>query len=400
MKLIERPKYINKIRPYYRKQLIKTITGQRRSGKTFLLYLIEKDLLQKYPQANIIFIDKEKIEFDNIIDYRQLYDFVGSRLKPEYNFVFINEVQRIKEFEKALLDMQTNPEIDIYITGSNAQLLSSEFATLLSGRQLSIHLLPLSFPEFLRFNNLDATEQSLFLYMKYGGLPYLIHLSKDDEVIYDYLQNVVDTIIYRDILSRFNVRESFILTDILKFLATSVTGLVSAKRVVNFLKSQGINKSLTSIIEILDYLDSAFIVSRARRFDVRGGKVFEKKYKFYFEDAGIRNALAGLRQTDFGKVAENLVYNHLRYLGYTVYVGQLYDTEIDFVAERKGERKYIQVAYRLSDDKTVKREFGNLLNIKDNYPKYVISNDVFSAPNTYKGIKHLTLLDFLTLEEF
>jgi len=392
---INRERYLDKVRPYYQKQLIKVLTGQRRVGKSYILQQVAEDIRNRHKRAHIIYIDKEQFEFDQIRNYRDLHQFVKNHSVDSMNYLFIDEIQEINGFEKALRSLLAKGNYDIYCTGSNAQLLSGELATLLSGRQISVHIYSLSFHEFKIFHQLEHNQETLMKYLKFGGLPYLIHLPLTEEIIFDYLKNINATILFRDIVSRYEIRDVAFLTNLLRFIADNVGNLTAAKRISDYLKSLGDSKTPFVISNYLSYLENVFYIIRAQRQDIQGKRIFEYSSKFYFQDLGLRNAAAGFKPDDINKLIENVVFMHLLLNDYQVHVGKTGMKEVDFIAERQGEKTYVQATYLLSDNRIIEREFGNLLSIKDNYPKYVVSMDQFNAPGTYKGIKHLPLLDFL-----
>ena len=396
-KIIKRPAYINKIRPYIRKNLIKVLTGQRRVGKSYLIFQLMEEIYQETPDANIIYINKEDLQFDFIKDANDLNSHIQSLLKSDdRNYIFIDEIQDIEGFEKALRSLLLDENNDIYITGSNAKMLSGELATYLSGRYIEFNVYSLSYPEFLLFHQIEDTDHNMNHYFKYGGLPYLINLPLNDQV-FEYLKSVYSTIIFRDVLGRYNLRNSNFLERLVHFLADNIGSLFSAKKISDFLKSQQTNLSPNLIQQYAGYLCNAYIIHEVGRYDIVGKKIFEIGNKFYFENTGLRNAIIGYRINDLGKLLENVVYNHLLYMGYEVKVGVQNGQEIDFVAERTGEILYVQVALELKGETTIEREFGNLLKIQDNYPKMVVTNDHFEG-NTYQGIKHFFIRDFLMLE--
>ena len=388
--------YLQKIRPFVNKQLIKVLTGQRRVGKSYILQQIKDEIITANPNANIIFINFEKLEFSHIQNYTQLSEFIQSKTKPENNYLFIDEIQDIQNFEKVLRSLVSESNFDIYCSGSNAKILSGELATYLSGRQIEIKIHPLSYLEFLDFYNKKKNFETLNSYMRFGGMPYMINLEDIDEVKNEYLQNIFNTIVFRDIVARYEIRDVSFLQNLINYVSDNVGSLVSANNINKFLKSQKINKTTQSIINYLEYFENSYSINKVKRIDLHGKKIFESGEKYYFEDLGIRNRIVGFNTADIHKIIENVVYNHLIFKGYKVFVGKMNDLEIDFVAEKNGETNYFQVAYLLKDELTIDREFGNLLKISDNYPKYVISFDTFNVPNTYKGIKHFLLIDFLT----
>ena len=393
-RVVVREKYLKKIRPYYGKSLVKVLTGQRRVGKSYMLKQIKEELESLAPEANVIFIDLERYDFDSIRTYQELHTFIKRQSLAKQNILLIDEVQQINGFERVLRSLLSEGNYDIYVTGSNSNIFSSELATYLSGRQIEIYIQSLSFPEFLEFNGLSSSSSSLERYLKHGGLPYLSNLPNDDELVFDYLRNIYATILYRDIVSRNQIRDITFLENLNRFLANNTGSVVSATRISEFLKSQRQPKSVPVIITYLDYLCSAYFVSRVRRQDIIGKRIFETGEKYFFQDLGLRNSLTGFNPNDIAKIIENVVYNHLVYSGFNVSVGKDSDREVDFIAERQGEYAYYQCAYLLSTESVVEREFGNLLRIPDNYPKYVVSMDEFPVTSTYKGIKHIKLVDF------
>ena len=396
----KRNKYMRIIKPFINKGLIKFIIGQRRVGKSYLMYQIMDEIKKINKRANIIYINKELYEYDEIRDYKDLMKYIKDKSNnKKKNYVFIDEIQDINKFEKALRSLQDNSKYDLYCTGSNANILSGELATYLSGRYINIPVYSLTYLEFLDFHKLESNEESLFKYIKYGGLPYLKNLVLDDEIVNNYLRSVFDTIILKDIVSRYNIRNVEFLRRLVLYLADNVGSLISANKIDDFLKSQKTDLSPNTILNYLEYLVSAFFIYRTSREDIIGKKIFEVNEKYYFNDLGLRHAILGYKQIDINKILENLVFNHLQTLGYQVRVGKLKDKEIDFVAEKKDSKIYVQVVYLLSSKKVKEREFGNLLEIKDNNPKYVVSMDM-GAGGQEKGIKHIKIIDFLLMTNF
>lgn len=393
--LIERKSYIERIKPFIGKQIIKALTGQRRVGKSYLLFQLIATIRETDENAKIIYINFEDLAFSHIKSANELNDYILDNLAPEgKTYVFIDEIQEIQDFERALRSLVLNENIDLYCTGSNANLLSGELATVLSGRFIEIKVYSLSYPEFLIFHMLNDSTKSLEAYLKWGGLPYLIQLPKKEEVIFEYLKNIYTTIIYRDIVQRFSVRNLRFLEQLILFLADNTGSLFSAKKISDFLKSQRINIAPNQVQVYLNHLENAFIVHRVERYDIIGKRLFEIGEKYYFENLGIRNAIWGYRIEDRAKIIENVVYNHLIFRGYSVKVGVLASAEIDFICEKEAEKLYVQVALSINEIQTLNREFGNLLKIKDNYPKLVVTLDDFTG-NSYEGIQHQTLQSFL-----
>ena len=396
--ILIRIKYHNRLLPFIGKQIIKVLTGQRRVGKSYILKQTILRIREMDPTAHIVYINKENLDFDSLKNASDLHDYVLLNTKEgSKNYIFIDEIQEIEQFEKALRSLLLNPVYDLYCTGSNANMLSGELSTLLSGRYIEIPVYSLSYPEFLQFQSLENTSQSLFLFLRYGGLPYLKHLHLDEEIVYDYLKGVYNTIIYRDIIMRHEVRNSAYLESLVLFMADNIGQLFSAKRISDYLKSQKTNIATSQIISYLNHLKNAFLIHKVGRYEITGKKIFEIGEKIYFEDIGLRNAIINYKQSDIGKIMENAVYNHLLFNDYEVKIGQIGQYEIDFVGKRRGEIIYIQVSYLLHDQSTIDREFGNLEKINDNYPKMVVSMDEFTG-NTRKGIQHINLREFLSSE--
>lgn len=395
-KFIVRQKYLNQLKPYIGKQLIKVLVGQRRVGKSYILLQLMELIKQQDQNANILYINKEDLRFEHIKTASDLNTYVIENTQKEViNYVFIDEIQEIEEFEKALRSLLLQPIYDLYCTGSNAHILSGELSTFLSGRYIEIPVYSLSYNEFCTFQQLENTEETLQKYLKFGGLPYLKHLTLNDHIVFDYIKGVYSTIIYKDLIQRYEIRNTAFLESFVRFLADNTGQLFSAKKISDYLKSQQIKMSVSQIINYTNYLTSTYLIHRVKRIDIVGKKIFEIGEKFYFEDLGLRHAIHGFRPTDYGKILENVVYNHLLINGYEVKVGQMGTMEIDFVCEREGEKLYVQVCYLLQDEKTIEREFGNLLKIQDNYPKIVVSADNFSG-NTYEGIQHIPIRKFLS----
>jgi hypothetical protein len=395
-KYIIRENYKKSIDRYIGKEIIKVLIGQRRVGKSYLLFQAMDSIRELFPNPNIIYINLEINEFEKLTSSDLLYEYVKSKSKAgELNFLMIDEIQMVPEFEKTLRSLLAEGGYDIYCTGSNAHILSGELGTYLGGRYIEIPVYALSYPEFLHFHKLENNSEGLDKYLKYGGLPYLIHLDLTDETVFDYLKNISQSILFRDVVSRFEVRNVDFLVRLVKYLANETGNLISARGIGNFLKSQNVSISINAILNYLNYLTTAMLVSNVQRSDVQGKKVFEVSEKYYFNDIGLRNSIAGFSPFDLGQIIENAVYLHLKSIGYSVLVGKLNDKEIDFIGERQGEKTYIQVALRITEKQTMEREFGNLLAIKDNYPKYVITLDDYSG-TSYEGIIHQPLRKFLT----
>ena len=393
--LKKRKGYIDRIKPFMQKSVIKVLTGQRRVGKSFLLYQLIEEILAEEPDANIIYVNLEDFTFSSLQTAEDLHSYIISHSKEKVkNYIFIDEIQDIPGFEKVIRSLLLNEDNDIYITGSNAKMLSGELATYLSGRYIEFKIYSLSYSEFLEFHGLTESETSYELYSRYGGLPYLLNLPLEDETVNEYLKSVYSTIVFRDVVSRYKLRNTLFLEKLIQFLSENIGNLFSAKNISDYLKSQHTTISVNQIQSYTEYLNNAFLIHRVERYDLIGKRVFEIGEKYYFENMGIRNIVVGYRITDKAKILENLVYNHLLYKGYDIKVGYYGDKEIDFIGEKNGEKLYIQVALKIDSDKTAEREFGNLLKIQDNYPKIVVTKDTFSG-NSYEGIRHCPIRQFL-----
>lgn len=394
-KLNTRQVYLDKVKPFMGKGLIKVLTGQRRVGKSYLLFQLIKALQEKDISTPIIYINKEDLDFSWMKEAKDLYQYVrDKKIAGRMNYIFIDEIQDIVDFGDALRSLLLDEELDIYCTGSNANLLSGDIAGYLSGRYIEITVFSLAYLEFLNFHQLEDNSESLEKYLKYGGLPYLKHLELKDAIVFEYLKNIYSTIVYRDIINRYGVRNTGFLEQLVLFLASNTGSLFSAKKISDFLKSQKINMAHNQVQTYIEHLSNAFLVHKVPRYDIVGKRLFEVGDKFYFENLGIRHGIWGYRPEGREKILENVVYNHLIFKGYSVKVGIIDKQEIDFVCQKNGETSYFQVALSINETKTLEREFGNLKKIKDNYPKTVITMDRFEG-NTFEGIGHMDLRSFL-----
>lgn len=397
MATIIRQSYIDKIEKHLGKETIIVLVGQRRVGKSYTLKMI-RDRKKAEEDCNIIFIDKEKREFDSIQTYRDLNDYIGQHfLSDKHNYILIDEIQDIKEFERSIRSYRTEPNTDIIITGSNARMLSNELSTLIGGRYKEIYIQSLSYGEFLEFHQLPDNDGSLAMYIQYGGLPGLTKIGLEEDDVREYQMDIYHTVLLKDVIMRNQIRNVPFLENLAHFMADNTGKLISANSISKYMKSQGENIASAAITNYISFLCEAYVLHKVNRYDIHGKRIFETNDKFYFEDNGIRNALAGgTREGDIEKVIENIIYQHLVRLGYQVYVGQLQAGEIDFVCTKSGsERIYVQASYIIADDATREREFGNLRLIKDNYPKYVISMTPLLTRNDDGGITHIHLRKFL-----
>lgn len=389
--------YLDKIRPFINKDIIKVLIGQRRVGKSYILFHLMDELSQNFSvsREQIIYINKELNEFDFIKDYNDLLDYVKKNKTEEKKYVFIDEIQDIQNFEKALRDLQALWNYDVYISGSNANLLSGEIATFLTWRYIEFEIFPLNYYEFLDFHNLEKWKESFFKYIQFGGLPYLKNLDLQEDIVNDYLHSIYNTILLKDIVKRYNIRNIDFLDRLLVYLSDNVWSLFTANNISKYLKSQNISIWTNVVLEYLKYSTSVFLINKVKRKEISWKKIFDINDKFYFSDLWIRNILVWwYRQTDIPNILENVVYLYFKSLGYSIYIWNIRTKEIDFIVEKNNDIKYIQVAYLLTDQATIDREFGNLLEIKDNYEKIVLSLDDFVSGD-YKGIKHYNLIEYI-----
>lgn len=397
MATIIRQAYIDKIEKYLGKETIIVLVGQRRVGKSYMMKTV-RDQKASNPDNNIIYIDKEKREFDSIRNYQDLNQYIDEHfVASKHNYILIDEIQDITEFERSIRSFRTEPNTDIIITGSNAKMLSNELSTLIGGRYKEIYIQSLSYEEFLVFHQLPDNDDSLAKYIQYGGLPGLAKIGLEEDDAREYQMDIFHTVLLKDVIMRNRIRNVPFLENLVRFLADNTGKLISANSIAKYMKSQGESITSTVIINYISFLCEAYILHKVNRFDIHGKRIFETNDKFYFEDNGIRNALAGgTREGDIEKVIENIIYQHLIRLGYQVYVGQLQAGEIDFVCTKPdGQRIYVQDSYIIADMATREREFGNLRAINDNYPKYVISMTPLLTRNDDNGITHLHLRKFL-----
>lgn len=398
MDLISRKYYADKVDSWLGKGQIIVLVGQRRIGKSFVL----KDFMLRHgveTDANIIYIDKEKKDFDFIKNNTDLNDYIDKKFaKEKHNFILIDEIQDIEEWERSVRSYRSEDNIDIIITGSNARMLSSDLSTLLSGRCQEIYVHGLSYSEFLTFHELVDNDDSLNKYLNYGGLPGLRQIGIDsEEHVHDYLQGVLNTVVLKDIIERHNIRNVAFLNKLLQYLADNTGKPTSANNISNYMKNMGTTVSTNVVVDYSSYFEEAYLMKCVQRYDIHGKKILETNGKYYFEDIGIRNLLSGLnrREKDIEKVLENVVYQHLTKLDFDVKIGQLQAGEVDFVCTKNDIKVYVQVSYLIATEETTEIEFGTLGKINDNYPKYVISVSPLVTHSNYNGIIHLGLREFL-----
>lgn len=401
MKILVRNKYVNKIEKYLGKDTIIVLTGQRRVGKSYILKMI-RDIKGQDDNNNIIYIDKEKKSFDHIKTYQDLNSYIDAHYQNEkMNYILVDEIQEIEEFERTIRSYITETNAEVIVTGSNAKMLSKELSTIIGGRYKEIYIQSLSYKEFLQFHNLQDSDDALAQYIQFGGLPGLVKTGLEEDDAIDYQKDVLNTVLLKDVIIRNNIRNVPFLEKLIDFIADNIGKIISATSIAKFMKSQGTTIAPDTIINYTEHLEEAYIINKVNRYDIHGKRLFETNDKFYFQDHGLRNALVqGTRESDIEKIIENIIYQHLISIGYKVTVGQLQAGEIDFVCTKKAgtKRVYIQASYIIADEATRLREFGNLHNIKDNYPKYVISMTPLVTRNDDNGITHMHLRNFLMLD--
>lgn len=399
--MIIREAYISQIVPLIDKNLIKVLTGVRRSGKTVLLSQIQDYILKNgRSKSQIINISLESKKNKKFKDGDVLYEYLISACEKlnAKAYIFLDEIQVVSGWEEVVSSLLVDLDCDIYITGSNSKLLSGELATLIAGRYIQIHVYPFTLSEakqMLEQNGKFKSDEALFQdYLKYGGLP--MRFSLEEISLEAYLSDTYDAIVVKDIIQRNNIKDTNLLNMILAFLMDNIANPFSARSIVAALKQEGINTTVETVISYIDYIKKAMVVYSAQRYDIKGKKLLTTNEKYYTVDLGLRNCVKASGEIDYNKLYENIVYLELLYRGYDVKVGKTDDYEIDFVAYKGSDTLYVQVCYLLASAETVEREFGNLERIKDNYPKYVISGDLpdFSR----NGIKHYNIIKFLLNE--
>lgn len=397
MEVLSRKQYAERIDAWLGKGQIIVLVGHRRVGKSFVM----KDFIARHgnePDANIVYIDKEKKAFDFIRNHEQLNAYIDDHFRPDrHNYILIDEVQDIVEWERSVRSYRTEDNTDVIITGSNSKMLSGELSTLLSGRYEEIFIQGLSYQEFLEFHQLADCDETLWLYMQYGGLPGLRNIGlNNEEMIADYFSGVFNTIMLKDVIERHAIRNIPFMNNLIAFMADSVGKMNSASNIARYMKSQGIDVSANVVLSYLSYFAEAYLTHAVERYDIHGKKLLESNGKCYFADVGLRNYIVGgERSKDMEKVMENVVFHHLIGMGWDVKVGQLRAGEIDFVCTRPGKKAYVQVAYLIAGEETERREFGSLRQIPDDYPKYVISASPLLKRSDSEGVTHIHLREFL-----
>ena len=397
MKLINREKYLNRLINVIGTPDIKVITGIRRSGKSKLLEAFKKYIEKNIDNCNIIHINYSLPKFEKLKEYHKLYEYIDSNYKKDMNnFVLIDEVQMCDGFENTINGIHAEERFDIYITGSNAFLLSSDLATLFTGRTFKIEIFPFSFKEFMEYYKYDDVDKAFNEYLIYGGMAGS-YLYKEENEKYEYIKDVYETLIVRDIKKKYKIKNSEVLEGVNNFLTDNISNLTSSNNITDYLNKNKSVVTYKTVNNYIDYLCNAFAFYKIQRYDIRGKKYLKTLNKFYLADHSFRYARLGITNMDYGRIYENMVAIELLRRGYEVYVGTLYNKEIDFVAQKRNEKLYIQVSDNISEDKTFKREVDSLLKIKDAYPKILIARTRHDD-YTYEGIEIKDIANWLANE--
>ena len=398
--MISRDNYLDKIKPFIDNDLIKVLTGIRRSGKSVMLELIKKELIQRKVLKNqMISINFENIDNQNLCNYENLHKFISEKISNINGkaYLFFDEIQEVGNWEKCINSLRVKYDCDIYITGSNAKLLSGELSTYLAGRYVEFVVYPFSFYEFLEIHkdmNINiSTAEAFKRYVNIGGMPFLAKLNFEYEPTMQYLTDVYNSVVLKDVMKRNNIRDVDMLEKIIRYVLANIGQPFSANSISKYFKSDNRKVSTETVLNYIKACEDAFLLYRVRRNDLAGKKILSVNEKYYVADHGLREAINGKNGKDINLILENIVYLELLRKGYKVTVGKLYNLEVDFVCDKQGERIYIQVAYLLASQDVVDREFKALEGIQDNYPKYVLSLDEFTQDKN--GIKHINIRDFL-----
>lgn len=405
--MVNRESYIQQLYPFIDKPFVKILTGIRRSGKSTVLTLLKNELFSRnIAQEQIIYINFESFESVALQTASGLYQFVKQKIqKDKQNYLFLDEIQEVEGWEKAINSFLVDFQVDVYLTGSNSHLLSSELATYLTGRYIEIPVYTLSFAESIQFHNhylpdKQRDQQVTFQnYLDLGGFPVIHTSDYTQETASKIVFDIYSSVILRDTIQRNKIRDVELLERVVKYAFDNIGNTFSGKNVADYFKNQQRKVDVNTVYNYLHALESAFILYRASRYDIKGKEILKTQEKFYVSDLSLLYALAGFKNRMISGILENMVFLELKRRGYKVYIGKLGDKEIDFIAEKKDEKIYVQVAYKLENEQTVNREFNSLLAIKDQYPKYVVTMDTFWKENV-EGIKHVYLVDFLLMQTY
>ena len=400
--MLKRDEYIKKIVPFIDKDVIKVLTGIRRSGKSVMLKLLMEELKKRKINENqFIYINFENLKYRNLKNYEKLYDFILNKANKKYKnyYIFLDEIQEVEEWERCVNSLRVDEEFnfDIYITGSNAKLLSGELSTYLAGRYIEFIVYPFSFKEF--FEIIKEKKRNIKIkaafqnYVKFGGMPFLHNLDYNYEASMQYLQDLYASIILKDITQRNNIRDTDLLERIINYIVMNIGNTFSATSISKFFKNENRKVAIETILNYIKACEEAFLIYRVARNDLLGKKILNVNEKYYIADHGIREAIMENNQKNINQVLENIVYFEMLRRGYNIKIGKVDNLEVDFVCKKNDKTIYIQVSYLLASEDTKEREFSVLENIKDNYPKYVLSMDEFDMSRN--GIKHVNLIKFL-----
>ena len=398
MPLIQREQYLAFLRRHKDQDVIKVVSGVRRCGKSTLFELFKQELLASGVKANqIISINFEDLEYEPLQEYHALHEYIVERLIPETPmYVFLDEVQHVVQFEKVVGSLFIKPNVDIYITGSNAYFMSSDIATLLTGRYVQVEMLPLSFKEFhSAYSQQNLSDMDIYnLYIEHSSFPRLVHV-EDDESIDEYLESILNTVILKDIVTRLKITDVPLLLDIIKYLLANIGSLINPTKIANTLTSYGRKTDNKTVEKYLQGLKDGLLIYEVDRFDVKGKALLQRNAKYYVVDSAFRKFLLSRTDSDRGHILENIVYLELIRRGYRVYVGHLQNGEIDFVAKKPHRLEYYQVSYTVMEDTTLRRELSPLEQLDDNYPKYLLTMDVLHKTDNHNGIEQKNVLDWL-----
>lgn len=398
MPLIQREQYLAFLRRHKDQDVIKVVSGVRRCGKSTLFELFKQELLASGVKANqIISINFEDLEYEPLQEYHALHEYIVERLIPDIPmYVFLDEVQHVVQFEKVVGSLFIKPNVDIYITGSNAYFMSSDIATLLTGRYVQVEMLPLSFKEFhSAYSQQNLSDMDIYnLYIEHSSFPRLVHV-EDDESIDEYLESILNTVVLKDIVTRLKITDIPLLLDIIKYLLANIGSLINPTKIANTLTSYGRKTDNKTVEKYLQGLKDGLLIYEVDRFDVKGKALLQRNAKYYVVDSAFRKFLLSRTDSDRGHILENIVYLELIRRGYRVYVGHLQNGEIDFVAKKPHRLEYYQVSYTVMEDTTLRRELSPLEQLDDNYPKYLLTMDVLHKTDNHNGIEQKNVLDWL-----
>ncbi|MEX0982952.1 MAG: ATP-binding protein [Bacteroidales bacterium] len=405
--MLKRELYLKQLKPFIDKPLIKVIAGIRRSGKSVILKLLKNELVEREIDENqIIYLNFESLELSDISNAEKLYSYIKKRTtKNKRSYLLLDEIQEVKSWERAVNSFLADFDVDIYITGSNSRLLSSELATYLTGRYVEIHLFTLSFSEHLRFKSARTGITELNIktefenFLRIGGFPVLHIAEYPIESAYRIVFDIYSSAILRDTIQRHKIRDVELLERVVKFVFDNVGNKFSAKNVADYFKSQQRKIDLNTVYNYLNALESAFIIDRIPRYDLVGKEILKTFEKYFVGDQAIIYSVMGYKDRMISGVLENIVMLELKRRGFKVFTGKWGEREVDFVAEKNENKIYVQVAYKLTEQSTIDREFNTLLEIKDNHPKYVVTMDEFWKDNI-EGVKHVYIADFLLMENW